>query len=507
MKRKNFLFSTIQVTFVTLLIKLLGIVKQSVLAAYCGANEETDIFFIATGIIINLCAVIFSAISISLLTIHTQRLITEGRESANKLINAVLRVAVPASIALSLVFFLAAPVFAKLFAPAYNQEQLYILSSYIRIMSVSFVLWCYYLTVNVVLETDKTFLPGKCQGLFQNIFLIFAAVFLYKRFGVSSLIYSFLLSGLFECVLVTWSARDRFKIIFEHIEEKEALSKLFEVSMPLILGSSIYEINDIVDKQISTSLGAGNASFLNYGATINEIVTGVIVTSVSTVLFSHFATWIAENRISKVEKSLEHTIEFLTVLIFPILVICFVAGDQIVEILYGRGNFGQKEVTATYGVVIGYAVGFVFQAARANLVKVYYAFQDTKTPMVNGLISVSINVVLSMILARYIGIMGVALATSIAMLIVTVLLLKNIEKYLPEFSLKNIRSECIKGIIAAAISFIVLITIKNVIDINLYLNFAIETIVCAGVYICIMTILKSELVDIIMSIIRRKSID
>lgn len=500
--KKNVIFSTIEVTIITLLIKFLGIIKQSVLAACCGANEKTDIFFIATGILVNLCVVVFSAISISLLTIHTQRLVTEGRESANKLINAVLRIAIPVSIIMSLLFFFGAPFFAKIFAPSYNQEQLQILSRYVRIMSVSFVLWCYYLTLNVVLETDKEFLPGKCQGLFQNVLLIFAAVLLYKRFGISSLIYSFLISGVLECALVTWCVRDRFKFIFGYIDEKEALSKLFEVSVPLILGSSIYEINDIVDKQISTGLGAGNASFLNYGATINEIVTGVIVTSVSTVLFSHFATWIAEKKVDKVEKSLEKTIEFLTVLIFPILVICLVAGDQIVEILYGRGSFGQKEIVATYGVVVGYALGFIFQAARANIVKVYYAFQDSKTPMINGLISVSINITLSVILSKYIGIMGVALATSIAMLIVTALLLKNIRRYLPEFSINKIIPECQKGIISAIVSFFALIGIKNSVNINLYIDFIVEVIVCGGVYLLIMVTLKSKSVHTAVSIFR-----
>ena len=505
--KKNVIFSTIQVTFITLMIKLLGIIKQSVLAAYCGANEKTDIFFIATGILINLCVVIFSSISISLLTIHTQRLVTEGRESANKLINAVLRVAIPISIVLSLVFFFAAPFFAKVFAPAYNQEQLQILSKYVRIMSVSFVLWCYYLTLNVVLETDKEFLPGRCQGLFQNLLLIAAAVFLYKQFGISSLIYSFLISGVLECVLITWCVRDRFKVVFGYIDEKEALSKLLKVSIPLILGSSIYEVNDIVDKQISTSIGAGNASFLNYGATINEIVTGVIVTSVSTVLFSHFATWIAENKVSNVEKSLEQTIEFLTVLIFPILVVCIVAGNQIIEILYGRGNFGEKEIVATYGVVVGYALGFIFQAARANLVKVYYAFQDSKTPMINGMISVSINIVLSIVLSKYIGIMGVALATSVSMMIVTALLLKNIGQYLPGFSINKIMPECKKGLIAAACSFAALVTIKDSVSISLYFDFAIETVVCGGVYLLAMVVLRSKSVHTAVSIIRGRSIN
>ena len=101
---------------------------------------------------------------------------------------------------------------------------------------------------------------------------------------------------------------------------------------------------------------------------------------------------------------------------------CVIAGDQIVELFYGRGNFGTNEIKLTDSVVIGYSLGFIFQAARANLVKVFYAFQDSKTPMINGMISIACNITLSFLLSRIIGISGVSLATSIAMFIATLLL-------------------------------------------------------------------------------------
>lgn len=85
------------------------------------------------------------------------------------------------------------------------------------------------------------------------------------------------------------------------------------------------------------------------------------------------------------------------------MVMCFVGGDLIVGVLYGRGSFSTEAISRTNGVVIGYAAGFFFQAARATIVKVYYAFQDTKTPMINGAISVGVNVVLSITLSKFLG--------------------------------------------------------------------------------------------------------
>lgn len=491
-RKRGIIHSTILVTMVTFLIKFLGLVKQSVLAAVCGATSETDAFFVGSGVIVSLCIVIYSAISISLLSIHTDVLLKEGREKSNDLINAVLRVFIPISLGITMIFFMFATPIGKILAPSYKGEQLQLLSHYIQVMSSAFILWCYYLTINVVLETDKIFMPGKMQGLFQNVFTIGAALLLYPKYGVQVLLYAFLLSGLAQCILVTWCSRKLFKFVFHKVDARSQIKQLIVISVPLIIGSAIYEVNDIVDKQISTGLGAGNVSYLTYGATINEIVIGVIVTSVSTVLFAHFATWISEGKIDLVEKNLENCIEYLTVLIMPIMAMCIAAGDQIVQILYGRGSFGLDDVRMTYGVVIGYALGFVFQAARANMVRVFYAFQDTKKPMINGAIAVSTNIILSILLSKVIGVSGVAIATSIAMLLVTILLAKDVKKYLPGLSLRRCFGECVKGAIAGMIVTGAVWLMHNGLTWKLYMKFITEGVTCIVLYVILMYLLKSK---------------
>ncbi len=503
-KEKKILLSTLQVTLITLLVKFLGLVKQSVLAASCGATMETDAFFIATGTMVNLSTVIFSAISISLLTIHTNVLINDGRKESNELINAVLKFFIPVAFGLTIVVYFGSSVVAKILAPAYQGEELRLLSEYIKTMSISFVLWCYFLTINVVLETDKQFVQGKGQGFFQNVFLIFGALFLYPRYGMKTLVYAFLLSGLAQCVLVTWCARDRFRFVITKKNTNKYISSLIKVAFQLLLGNAMYEVNTIVDGQIATSLGAGVASILTYGATINDMVVGVIVASVSTVIFSHFSTWIAKNEIKEVEINLKRALELLTLLLFPIMIMCIVAGDKIIELFYGRGNFGEKEIWMTYGVVIGYAVGFVFQAARSNLVKVFYAFQDSKTPMINGMLAVVLNITLSITLSKFIGVVGVALATSISMLFVTILLFAGVKKYLPSFTLSESCKELYKGVMAACITAIGALALKKILSTGAMTTFLIIGLFVVSAYAILLLIFKSDNIEWIRKAVYQK---
>ena len=102
---KSILKSTVIVTIVTFGIKVLGLIKQAVLAAYCGATEETDAFFIASGVIFSLNTMLFSSISVTLLTEHTNKLLKKGRSEANELINLSLRLFLTNSLILSFLFY------------------------------------------------------------------------------------------------------------------------------------------------------------------------------------------------------------------------------------------------------------------------------------------------------------------------------------------------------------------------------------------------------------------
>lgn len=505
-KKRNIATMTIQVSVIMFIIKILGVLKQSIIAAICGATAETDAYFIASGIIIALCSVVFSAVSISFLSMYTERLIQKGRKSANNLVNVVLRAFMPISIVIALLFLVFAPFWAKVFAPSYEGVQLKTLTHYIRIMAVMFVFSGYTLILNVVLEADKRFLPGKFQNLFQNAFIIIAAVFFYRDYGMNALLYAFIIAGMVQCIQITWCARELFKIKFKVniFDESHYIKKLIKLIIPLLMGNAIYEINDIVDKQIASSLGHGSVSFLSYGASINEIVSTLIISSVSTVLFSHYATWIAEGAIKKIEDSIKKSLEILVVIIMPVMVMCFVCGDCIVAILYGRGSFGIQEIRFTTSVVWGYAIGFFFQAARANIIRVYYAFQDTKTPMINGIVAVCANICMSIGLSKIFGVGGIAMATSIAMLLVTILLLPGIKKYINDFNLKDSYMEYIKIIISGMLTGILSYFLRKFLNLKRIPTFLFIGIFVVAIYIVFICLLRVRTVTEISNVTMQK---
>lgn len=494
--------STIRISIAVIIIKALGFVKQMVIASKFGASVETDAFFISTGVISSLANVFFSAISITLLSLYTQNEVEKGKNAADKLISATLKTFIPISGMLAIFFVIFSPIISKFLAPSYTGSATDLLSFYIRIMAGCFVLSCYHLTLNVVLEKEKIFLPGKGLSLFQNVFLILAAVFFSNHFGVTTLVIAFVLAAGIQCIFISFCVRNRFHFSPDTKDCEEDIRELLKISVPLIAGNAIYEINDIVDKQIASRYGGG-ASILSYGASLNEMVTTVIIMSLSTVLFSYYATWAANREFNRIGNNIKKSMEYLIVLIVPIMAICVVLGEDIVFVMYGRGQFGSNEVKQTYWVLVGYAIGFIFQAARATIVKVFYALKCTKIPMINGVIAVAINILLSMILYNYLGVGGIAVATSIAMLLVTILLLMRLPQLIPDFSLKSSIPEYGKAICAGSITAIFISFLHACITISIFA----KLILCSSVevifYVIVMYIMKSRCLEELINRIKR----
>lgn len=493
MIQKSIFRSAILLSGFVFFTKVLGLVKQMSFAAIGGASAQTDTFFVACSVVGQLCMILFSALSVSLLPIYTQKLVQSGRAAANQLINAVLRVCLPFALLLAIICYICAPFVAKFFSPSGAAADYVIsLTYYLRLMSVSFLLWGYFLTVNVILEAEKIFIPGRSQGFFQNLFLIIALVFFFRAKGVVSLVYAFLLSGLVECVLVTYCARKYFSVLWGKITSYKPVWALLHLAFPLMLGNAMFEINDIVDKKLATMLGTGNVSFLTYGGSVNEIITTLVISSISTVLFAHFSTLAAENQREKIGQILSEAVVTLSLAVLPFMIICLIIGRELVYCLYGRGAFGTFAVEQTVAVVMGYAVGFVFNMMRSNLVRVFYAFQNTTFPMVNGIITVLCNIGLSIVLSRFLGVGGIAFATSLSLGIATLLLAMRVKVYLPGFSLFRDKSEYIKGIIASLTAAGGGYILQLFHIYNTYIRFTVIALEIIVIYLIILYVLHSK---------------
>lgn len=231
--------------------------------------------------------------------------------------------------------------------------------------------------------------------------------------------------------------------------------QLIRLTLPILLGNSIVQINNIVDKALGSTLPEGSLSALSYGNTLSGIVINVLIVSLSTVLYPTLTSDASAGDMETYGATLHRSLNVLSAILVPVTFITVLSAPNIVSIVYERGNFQQEAVAYTTIVLSCYAPMFVASGIREILTRGFFALQDSKTPMRNSAIGVGCNIVFSLVFVRWLGIAGIALGTSLSAYISAVLLFVSMHRRFPQLRLpaycKKLLVQCLAGLVMAGV--------------------------------------------------------
>lgn len=441
--------------------KLLGFVKQAIMAYYYGATIETDIYLVAFGFISAFGQAVLRAVSVSSLSSYALVKEKKGRAGTKALISNLITIFVLLCGAVILIFSLCAPVIARLLAPTYDGPQRELLEQYIAILSPVLVFMVFETVLGAVLNGEKKFGVIRTQSLIYSLAVIAACVFFSKAFGISALIAAQYVSYILFTIFVIYAAHPYISFRPSRPLLNEDVRTILVQAIPLLLGNAVLQLNNIIDRVITSSLGEGAVSALYYCHILEQLVTAVLIVETGNIIFSYFASMTAKNETGQIVTTLNQSLLVMVMLLIPISAITVVESREIVSIVYFRGSFSQDAVLLTATALAGYAISFPCVAVRDFFVKSSYAYQDTKGPMRTGVAAMTINIILSVMLFRLIGILGVALGTSIANLIGAILAEKNFKRNEPTYDFKPIRKQMVQLVIFGITLFPVLILVRN----------------------------------------------
>lgn len=464
--------------------KVLGFIKQSVIAWAFGSGAATDIYFAADSYIAMFGQVMGNSVAPSVLTEYVQIKEKDSKDRANLLVKNCLIIFVLFSIIIVGINVVFSRQISEVLGIAYTVSQREELAKYIIYLCPVIVFTTIIGVMQGVLDANRCFIPSKMVSLFFSISIIISVCFLRKYCGIQALLIGFMTGYFLHTIYMVICGKKIIrssqkiaiaKVFTEH--EKNVLLKF----VPLVIGNSIVDISQITDKIIASSLSSGSVSALYYGQIISsDLVNAVVITSIGTVLLPNFT--------SKVSKGIENNIlvneirNIMLTLMLIAMMLCglyIVEGRDLIEFVFQRGNFTQNNTILVANVAMAYAFGFVFMAGREILVKAHYAYQDTKTPMINGGIGVIVNIMGSIILSKIIGVGGISLATSISLATVFIISSVTLEKHVNE---RIINRKCLislmKIFIAVGISVLMgIVARQSLIKVNCTLR---ATVVSSG---------------------------
>ena len=220
-------------------------------------------------------------------------------------------------------------------------------------------------------------------------------------------------------LLIIYVYKSKYTYQFKLDFKDDNIRKMMILAFPAILGTSVAQINILIDRTMASKIAVGGITALNYSSTLSVVIIGIFVLSISTVIYPKISKICAENKMDELKSVLSGAISAVNVMVMPAIVGLMIFAEPIVELLYGRGEFDITALLMTSNALFFYSIGIIGLSHREILSNTFFSLQDTKTPMINAAIAMVLNIVLNIVLSKYLGIGGLALATSISSLFCT----------------------------------------------------------------------------------------
>lgn len=522
MPNNNSIFNAAKlVAMVTIVSKFVGFLRDVVIAKYYGAGLVSDAYFYAYQIPA-LAIIILGGVGgpfHSAIVAVFAKLIPEGTttadEKANKLYNSFLTVSFIFFLILgSLIFVFAEPIM-QLIINSGSPELVRLAAQHLRIMSPVFVIGGIIGIYYGILITFKEFLLPNLSPVVMSLVII-AGVMISANDP----------SGYILAAATTLGAFCQFGLQFPKVRKiglklkpnfdfknNPEFKQLLELLFPAILSSTVGQLYVYADMFFASQVGSGAWSAIGYANRIFQFPVGILVTAFLVPLFPVFSSLVGQGNLNEVRRYFNKGIGALNFIAFPMLIAIVLLAHDAVFLVFQRGEF-TAEATQMVALALTFlGFGIIPYVFRDCITRIYYAFNDSKTPFLIALSSISLKLLFNFFLVKKLGIGGITLSTTLVTLInatwLGLLLRRKMDmKYSIYFT--NI----FKTGAAAVLTYGICLFIYNscfVLDYTNWFAVALKTVVmliiCSVVYVAFAFVFKvafvKELADRIYERIRR----
>jgi putative peptidoglycan lipid II flippase len=445
----------------TLTSRLLGLLRDQVLAYMFGAGNAMDAFNVAFRIP-NLLRDLFAegAMSAAFVPTFTRKLTSSGREGAwhlgNQVISALL-VSTGAIVVLGIVF--AYPL-THLFAAEYQQVpgKFELTVTLTRIMFPFLTLVAVAAAIMGMLNAlDRFFVPALSPAMF-NIATILCALLIapvLPSAGVHPVVavaIGAVLGGAGQVALqwpVLRHAGYRYRAMLNLRDP--GLREVFVLMGPSIAGLAATQVNLFVNTVLATGQGTGAVSWLNYAFRVIYLPIGMFGVSVATAALPALSRDAAADALGGMTRTLSSGLRLMLTLNVPATAGLIALAAPIIELLFERGRFTPADTAATAQAVMLYSIGLIGYSTVKLTAPSFYALRDPRTPVMIGVITVTVNIILNFALVRLMGYRGLALGTALAATLNASLLLVLLRNRLGGIDARRVGTTFVKVALASAI--------------------------------------------------------
>lgn len=412
----------------TAISRIVGFIREILIARFLGAGMMADAFFVALRFP-NLFRSLFAegTLNVAFVPLFTGELQTKGKAHALVFARSVFSFLFYVLLLFTIVMEVLMPCLMFILAPGFEET----VGKLALTTALSRITFPFLLCVSLVslfsgiLNSAGKFWAAAFTPTLQNIvmigFLLFLTPYIHSDFAPAyALSWGVLVAGVVEfCFLLyhlrriqmTFGLMGPIKSLF-HLTQ--GVKILLKKMAPGVLGSGVYQINLFLDTLFVSFVGPGAISWLNYANHMFQLPIGIIGVAIGTVLLPVLSRHIKSGEMEKANQQLNRGLEISLALSISSMIGLMMLSTPIIAILFQHGAFTAQDTVNTAKALTIFAVGLPAYMMTKTLAPFFYARGDTATPVKIAIVGVILNAIMAITFMQFWGYVGIALATSIS---------------------------------------------------------------------------------------------
>lgn len=405
---------------VVVVSKLLGMIREMLLASRLGVNLEASAYSASFSLVFILTLLFQCFLQTAFLPIYSRARVQDGQAGADRYASGVLTFFGLAGLLVAALFYFAAPAVVSVYTPGFGPEGQALVVRLTRLMLPMFAAQVVSNLLTALLNANEDFVIPHIATMALSFALI--PVLIAVRPGDPEKIVLLVsiattASAVLEVLIQLPGAmrRMRFRPVLR--PRDPLIRQTLLVAVPAVISTGSSELNQFFQKILTSALGDKEIAALTYGYKTYAIYVGLFILPITVILFSRLSARAADDDREGMLDTQRRYLETLLLVLIPMVTLSMILYRDIIRILYQRGAFTAEDTLLTGSAFLLYLPGLVGYAVKDIFSRFFFTLQDTRTPMLVGVGSLAVNVALNLALVGPLGIAGLALASSSTLLL------------------------------------------------------------------------------------------
>ncbi len=399
--------------------RLLGLFRDRLLVSHFGIGPLADAYTAAFRLPELLFTLLVSgAFAVAFIPVLTEHWVKEERDEAWEVSSSILNLLMLVTLVAAVIMFFLADPLTTLITPGFDPYRHHLTVDLTRIMLATPFFFAISSVFGSIQQSFNRFFFYAIASIFYNLGIIFGIVFLSANYSIYGVAVGVVIGTALQAAVQSFGLlglgyRYKFSFKFRH----PSVVKMIKLMIPRSLDQGIDQINYTVQTIVGSQLATGSLTAYYYANNLKNVPLVIFGSAIATASFPKMAAQAAGKHKEKLIENLVINSRLILFLVIPSATVAILMRGYIVRLLFGFGD-------ATTANLLGWFSGvIVFQSIFFLITRVFFALQDSKTPLYTSIVAIGLNIILSISLSARYGVIGLPMAQSIAAALETLALI------------------------------------------------------------------------------------